>query len=73
MIRSMTGYGRAKAEEGGNALSVGIRSINHRFLDVQVRLPAELESLEPLLRRLVKGQVTRGHVEVRSASRRRVP
>jgi len=64
MIRSMTGYCRAEAGEGGLSLSVGIRSINHRFLDTQVRLPAALEFLEPLVRRLVRERVARGHVEV---------
>ena len=73
MIRSMTGYSRTEAEEGGLSLSVSIRSINHRFLDMQVRLPAGLESLEPLLRRLVKERVTRGHVEVTIALARPGP
>jgi len=64
MIRSMTGYSKAQAEEGGYSLSVSIRGTNHRFLDVQVRFPAALESMDPLLRRLVKEHVKRGHVEV---------
>jgi len=64
MIRSMTGYSRVEAKEGGRALSVNIRSVNHRSLDLQVRLPDALESLEPMLRRLVKQHLTRGHVEM---------
>lgn len=64
MIRSMTGYSKVHSEQAGLSLSVSIRSINHRFLDAQVRLPAALESLEPLVRHLLKSQVTRGHVEV---------
>jgi uncharacterized protein (TIGR00255 family) len=64
MIRSMTGYSRRQREEADLSLSVGIKSTNHRFLDLQVRLPVELESLEPAVRRLVKDHVTRGHVEV---------
>ena len=64
MIRSMTGYSSIRSEEGDFALSVGVKSINHRFLDVQVRLPTGLESHDPLLRRLVKAQVSRGHIEV---------
>jgi uncharacterized protein (TIGR00255 family) len=64
MIRSMTGYSKAQGEEGGYSLSVSIRGTNHRFLDVQVRFPSALESMDPLLRRLVKNYVTRGHVEV---------
>ena len=64
MIRSMTGYSKAQAEEGGSSLSVSIRGTNHRFLDVQLRFPAALESMDPLLRRLIKDHLKRGHVEV---------
>jgi uncharacterized protein (TIGR00255 family) len=64
MIRSMTGYSRLRREEGDFSLSVGIKSTNHRFLDLQVRVPAELEPLEAALRRRVKDHVARGHVEV---------
>ena len=64
MIRSMTGYSKAQVEEGGYSLSVSIRGTNHRFLDVQLRFPSVLESMDPLLRRLIKNHVRRGHVEV---------
>lgn len=64
MIRSMTGYSRVRREESDFSLSVSVKSTNHRFLDLQVRLPAALDSLEPLLRRMVKDHVGRGHVEV---------
>ncbi len=64
MIRSMTGYSRAQVMDGEITVSVGIKSTNHRFLDAQVRLPNALEALEPALRRLIKEQVIRGHVEV---------
>jgi uncharacterized protein (TIGR00255 family) len=43
---------------------VGIRSTNHRFLDLQARLPSTLDALEPLVRRLLKERVSRGHVEI---------
>lgn len=64
MIRSMTGYSRRRREGQEFSLSVGIKSTNHRFLDLQLRLPVELEPFDPLVRRLVKDRVTRGHVEV---------
>ncbi len=64
MIRSMTGYSRLRTEEGSFALAVAVKSINHRFLDLQVRLPAGLEPCEAPLRRLVKDRVARGRVEV---------
>lgn len=64
MIRSMTGYSKARSEEGHFALTLSVKSTNHRFLDVQVRLPAALEPLEPTLRRMVKDHLARGHVEL---------
>jgi len=64
MIRSMTGYSRVRREEGDFSLGVGVKTVNHRFLDLQFRIPTELTSLEPVLRRSVKNQITRGHVEV---------
>ena len=64
MIRSMTGYSKVRSEEGDLALSVSIKSTNHRFLDLQVRLPFGLEPLEPPLRNVIKSHVTRGHVEM---------
>jgi uncharacterized protein (TIGR00255 family) len=64
MIRSMTGYSRVETEEVGFALVVSIRATNHRFLDPQVRVPSTLEALEPILRRLLKEHVVRGHVEI---------
>jgi uncharacterized protein (TIGR00255 family) len=73
MIRSMTGYSKVRGDEEGFALSVSVKSINHRFLDLQVRLPASLESLEPAIRRLVKERVPRGHVEVTVSMERSAP
>lgn len=73
MIRSMTGYSRVQEEGDGLGLSVTIRSINHRFLDAQIRLPAGLEGLEPQVRQLVKDQVARGRVEVTVSLARSAP
>lgn len=64
MIRSMTGYSSGRTEEPEFSLSLSIKSTNHRFLDLQLRLPAALEAFEPVLRRMVKERVARGHVEV---------
>ena len=54
MIRSMTGYGRADAAAPRLALSVECKSVNHRHLDVALKLPRALSSLEPDARRLVQ-------------------
>jgi len=64
MIRSMTGYSRVETEEAGFAIVVNIRATNHRFLDPQVRVPSTLEGLEPIVRRVLKEHVVRGHVEI---------
>jgi uncharacterized protein (TIGR00255 family) len=64
MIRSMTGYSSVRSEEAEFSLSVNLKSTNHRFLDLQLRIPSALEPVEPQLRRLVKDQIARGHVEV---------
>jgi uncharacterized protein (TIGR00255 family) len=63
-LRSMTGYAEAKAEEHGLVLHVGVRSVNHRFLDLHMRLPEGLESLETLVRRVVRERVRRGHLDL---------
>jgi uncharacterized protein (TIGR00255 family) len=64
MIRSMTGYSKVHKDEPDFSLSVSVKSINHRFLDLQVRMPAALDGLEPTFRRRLKEKITRGHVEV---------
>lgn len=64
MIRSMTGYSSGRTEEPEFSLSVSVKSTNHRFLDMQLRLPGALEPFEPALRRTVKERVARGHVEL---------
>ena len=64
MIRSMTGYSSGRTEEPEFSLSVSVKSTNHRFLDLQLRLPAALEAFEPAVRSMVKERVARGHVEV---------
>lgn len=64
MIRSMTAYSSARVDEGGYSLSITLKSTNHRYLDAQVRLPPGLDFLDPEIRRLLKQQVRRGHVEV---------
>lgn len=60
----MTGYAQARAEENGLSLRVSIRSVNHRFLDLHVRLPEGWEPLEPRLRSRVRESLRRGHVDV---------
>jgi uncharacterized protein (TIGR00255 family) len=64
MIRSMTGYGHATAELGDARVSVELRSLNHRYADVRLRLPPELAASERDFRRKVLARVKRGRVEL---------
>ena len=65
MIHSMTGYAAAAREFPFGTLSVELRSVNHRYLDVQFRLPDDLRAVEPALREMLGEHVTRGKVECR--------
>lgn len=62
MIRSMTGFGLGQAEQGGINARVEVRSVNHRYLQLKTRLPAEFGELEPELELLAKKRLARGAV-----------
>jgi uncharacterized protein (TIGR00255 family) len=70
MIVSMTGFAAVAAELPGLSLAVELRSVNHRFLDITLKLPDELRSLEPALREQLAADVKRGKVECRVALNR---
>ncbi len=63
-MRSMTGFGRAEYEEGGHRFLVEIKSVNHRFLDVNVRVPRRMLYIEEAIRDFLKTKLSRGRVEV---------
>ena len=65
MIQSMTGYAAAAAETPRGRLSVELRSVNARFLDLQFRMADELRALEPALRELLASRLARGKVDCR--------
>src|SRR5450432_2063401 len=65
MIYSMTGFASATRELASAALNVELRSVNHRYLDLQFRLPEDLRALEPGLRELIVAKLQRGKVECR--------
>src|SRR5215470_758788 len=65
MILSMTGFAAVAAELPGVALAVDLRSVNHRYLDLQVRLPDELRTLEAAVREQLVATLRRGKVECR--------
>ena len=64
MIKSMTGFASLTRDDERGAIGVTIRSVNHRFLDMQVRLPPAIADLEPRLRALVQKYMARGRVEI---------
>jgi uncharacterized protein (TIGR00255 family) len=72
MILSMTGFASASAEMPGISLAVELRSVNHRYLDVTIKVPDELRSLETALRERLAGAQKRGKVECRVALLRTV-
>ncbi|WP_164491732.1 YicC/YloC family endoribonuclease [Staphylospora marina] len=63
-VFSMTGFGRGEAEHEGIRVAAEIRSVNHRFLEIQVRLPHGFLSLEEAVRKEVQSAVRRGRVDV---------
>ena len=62
MIRSMTGFGRSETTLGGNHVSVEVRSLNSRFLDITVRLPLDVQSFEADAREAVQKRLNRGKI-----------
>lgn len=74
MIKSMTGFATSTREDEAGVVSVTIRSVNHRYLDLQLRSPAALAEHEPVMRALVQKHVARGRIEVAvNVQPRRVP
>ncbi len=69
----MTGFAAVAAELPGCSLTVELRSVNHRYLDLQVRLPDELRSIESSVRDTLAKQLKRGKVDCRVALNRSAP
>lgn len=64
MIRSMTGYGRGEKDINGRTFSVEMRSVNHRFAEVVIRLPKYYLALEDRVRKQIQERILRGRVDV---------
>ncbi|MCG3102162.1 hypothetical protein MAQ58_22425, partial [Enterobacter sp. DRP3] len=71
MIYSMTGYASATRElvtatgNGGTSVSVELRTVNSRFLDLNFRMPDDVRACEPALREMLRNKLSRGKVDVR--------
>jgi uncharacterized protein (TIGR00255 family) len=64
MIKSMTGFASLTHDDESGAIGVTVRSVNHRFLDLQLRVPPAVVEIEPRLRALAQKRLARGRVEV---------
>jgi len=63
-MRSMTGYGSGRAALGEGHVVLDIRTVNHRFLDVRVRLPSRVQARTPAVERVIREKLERGRVDV---------
>ncbi|MDD2647922.1 MAG: YicC family protein [Eubacteriales bacterium] len=63
-MRSMTGYGRATLERDGREVTVEIKTVNHRFLDIAFRMSRSVSFCEDAMKKLIGGELSRGHADV---------
>ncbi len=73
MIKSMTGFASLTHEDDRATLGVTVRAVNHRYLDLQLRLPSSLANLEPRIRTQLQKRVSRGRVEIAISLQLRQP
>ena len=64
MIKSMTGFGRCELSEGERKVSVEIKTVNHRYLDVAMKMPKKLNFFDSAIRTVLKEYLQRGKVDV---------
>jgi uncharacterized protein (TIGR00255 family) len=64
MLKSMTGYGRGEGESGLGKVLVESRSVNHRYSDINIRLPKRLAIFENRIKEIIRSQVSRGRIDV---------
>ena len=64
MVKSMTGFGRCEVSEGDRKMTVEMKSVNHRYLDVAIKMPKKLNYFESAIRSLLKTYIQRGKVDI---------
>ena len=64
MIKSMTGYGKSNLSKNLREYQIEIKSVNHRYLDVSIKMPKSLSYLEEEIKRIVSSNVSRGKIDV---------
>ena len=73
MIKSMTGFASLTHEDERATIGVTLRAVNHRFLDIQLRIPQSLAEVEPRVRGLLQKRLARGRVELQISVQLRTP
>lgn len=63
MVSSMTGYGRGETKSDSTNFVVEMKSVNHRYNDIIIRMPKKLSVLEERIRKLIKSSIKRGRIE----------
>lgn len=63
-MKSMTGFGRGSFSEGDLQITIELKTVNNRFLDVNLRLPSELQALESTIKQAISARISRGRVDV---------
>ncbi|MBQ4610212.1 MAG: hypothetical protein IJB30_00600, partial [Clostridia bacterium] len=64
MVNSMTGFGRYALEHEGREITVELKSVNHRYLDIGFRMPRAINFIEDTIRGVISSELNRGHVDV---------
>ncbi len=64
MIKSMTGFGRCEISEEQRKFTVEMKSVNHRYLDINIRMPKKLNFFETAIRNLMKQSIQRGKIDI---------
>lgn len=64
MVKSMTGFGRCEISEGSRKMTVEMKSVNHRYLDVNMKMPKKLNFFDASIRNLLKSYIQRGKVDL---------
>ena len=63
-MKSMTGYGRAKIENDTREYIVEVKSVNHKYLDINIKLPKTLFCIEDKIRKVISNKISRGKIDV---------
>lgn len=64
MIKSMTGFGRASYDGTDRSFTIEIKSVNHKFLDISIKTPKNLFSLESRIRKIIQEKISRGKIDI---------